>query len=113
MGFFSGELGPSTIVGSAAFNLLVIIAVCVIAIPDGEIRLIKDTSVFAITATFSIFAYIWLIIILQVSSENIVEPWEGLLTFIYFPVLVMLAFLADKGFFSRDREDVVKGRVVA
>ena len=26
--FFSGELGPSTIVGSAAFNLLMIIGVC-------------------------------------------------------------------------------------
>lgn len=34
-GFFSGELGPSTIVGSAAFNLLIIIAVCIVAVtPD-------------------------------------------------------------------------------
>lgn len=32
-GFFQGELGPSTIVGSAAFNLLFIIAVCVVSIP--------------------------------------------------------------------------------
>ena len=28
-GFFSGDLGPSTIVGSAAFNLLIIVAVSV------------------------------------------------------------------------------------
>ena len=40
--FYSGELGPSTIVGSAAFNLMVISAVCVIAIPDGEGRYIKQ-----------------------------------------------------------------------
>ena len=52
----AGELGPSTIVGSAAFNLLVISAVCVTAIPKGEGRLIKDRSVFAITATFSVLA---------------------------------------------------------
>merc|ERR1740133_710864 len=26
--------------------------------------------------------------------------WEGMLTFIFFPVLVVLAFMADKGFFS-------------
>ena len=32
--FYSGALGPSTIVGSAAFNLLVILAVCVVAIPS-------------------------------------------------------------------------------
>ena len=37
-GFFAGELGPSTIVGSAAFNLLVICAVCIVAIPAGEAR---------------------------------------------------------------------------
>ena len=41
-GFFAGELGPSTIVGSAAFNMLIISAVCVYAIPDGEGRLIKE-----------------------------------------------------------------------
>ena len=35
-GFYAGELGPSTIVGSAAFNLLCISAVCVTAIPRGE-----------------------------------------------------------------------------
>merc|ERR1719156_372947 len=55
--FCSGELGPSTIVGSAAFNLFCISAVCVYVIPSGETRIIKDTSVFAVTASFSVFAY--------------------------------------------------------
>ena len=32
-GFKSGELGPSTIVGSASFNLFVITAICIISIP--------------------------------------------------------------------------------
>lgn len=40
--FRAGELGPGTIVGSAAFNLFVISAVCVMFIPKGEIRRIKD-----------------------------------------------------------------------
>ena len=35
--------------GSAAFNLLVISAVCIVAIPKGETRYIKDTGVFYIT----------------------------------------------------------------
>ena len=36
--FESDALGPSTIVGSAAYNLLAISAVCVVAIPDNEGR---------------------------------------------------------------------------
>jgi hypothetical protein len=38
LGSTPGELGPSTIVGSAAFNLFVISAVCVTALPDGEVK---------------------------------------------------------------------------
>ena len=63
-GMRSGELGPSTIVGSAAFNLLGITAVCVVALPPGEGRLIKERGVFGVTATFSVLAYIWLLLIL-------------------------------------------------
>ena len=36
--FESDALGPGTIVGSAAYNLLAISAVCVFAIPDGGTR---------------------------------------------------------------------------
>jgi hypothetical protein len=99
-GFFAGELGPSTIVGSAAFNLLVISAVCIVAIPAGESRLIKDTGVFYITAAFSILAYIWLVVILQINTPNFVDVWEGVATFLAFPFLVWLAYLADSGAFS-------------
>jgi solute carrier family 8 (sodium/calcium exchanger) len=41
-GFLAGDLGPGTIVGSAAFNLLVISAICVVAIEGTEIRRIKN-----------------------------------------------------------------------
>jgi solute carrier family 8 (sodium/calcium exchanger) len=33
LGFEAGELGPGTIVGSAAFNLLVITSICVYFVP--------------------------------------------------------------------------------
>jgi len=94
-GFYAGELGPSTIVGSAAFNLFVISAVCVYAIPSGEGKLIADKTVFYITAAFSVFAYLWLLFILMVTSPNIIEVWEGAVTFLLFPILVALAFFAD------------------
>mmetsp|Transcript_100458 Transcript_100458/g.322305 ORF Transcript_100458/g.322305 Transcript_100458/m.322305 type:complete len:202 (+) Transcript_100458:45-650(+) len=43
-GMHSSELGSATIVGSAAFNLLVIIAVCIACIPAGEKRHIEYSS---------------------------------------------------------------------
>jgi len=43
--------------------------------------------------TFSLFAYIWLYICLE---DNIVTITEAWLTFIYFVILVVLAFAADK-----------------
>jgi hypothetical protein len=40
-GFEAGDLGPGTIVGSAAFNLFMIIGLCIYVIPDDEVRKIK------------------------------------------------------------------------
>ncbi|XP_028976537.1 LOW QUALITY PROTEIN: sodium/calcium exchanger 2 [Esox lucius] len=94
--FDAGELGPGTIVGSAAFNMFVIIGVCVWVIPDGESRKIKHLRVFFITAFWSIFAYIWLYLILAVISPGVVEVWEALVTLLYFPVCVILAWIADR-----------------
>ncbi|XP_078089537.1 sodium/calcium exchanger 3 isoform X2 [Mustelus asterias] len=95
-GFKAGDLGPSTIVGSAAFNMFIIIAICVYSIPDGETRKIKHLRVFFVTAAWSIFAYIWLYMILAVFSPGVVQVWEGLVTFMFFPVCVLLAWIADR-----------------
>jgi solute carrier family 8 (sodium/calcium exchanger) len=46
-------LGPSTIVGSASFNLLIISAVCVMA-PVPDVRKIEGLDVFAVTAFTSV-----------------------------------------------------------
>ncbi|XP_029925536.1 sodium/calcium exchanger 2a isoform X3 [Myripristis murdjan] len=94
--FDAGELGPGTIVGSAAFNMFVIIGVCVWVIPDGECRKIKHLRVFFVTAFWSIFAYIWLYLILAVISPGVVEVWEAVVTLLYFPVCVLLAWIADR-----------------
>jgi len=106
--FYSGDLGPSTIVGSAAFNLLIIIAVCIIAIPPGDDpenpdgRKIADMGVFSVTCTTSVAAYIWLIIILVLPpTPDICTFYEGFLTFIFFPLFVLAAYAADRGWFTR------------
>ncbi|KOC61984.1 Sodium/calcium exchanger 1 [Habropoda laboriosa] len=94
--FQAGELGPGTIVGSAAYNLFVIISLCVFVIPRGETRKIKHLRVFFVTATWSIFAYVWLYVILEVSSPGVLEVWEGILTFSFFPATVLTAYVADR-----------------
>ncbi|XP_049592880.1 sodium/calcium exchanger 1b isoform X2 [Syngnathus scovelli] len=95
-GFDAGTLGPSTIVGSAAFNMFVIIGICVWVVPDGETRKVKHLRVFFVTASWSIFAYIWLYLILSVISPGVVQVWEALLTFFFFPICVVFAWVADR-----------------
>jgi solute carrier family 8 (sodium/calcium exchanger) len=99
--FKAGDLGPGTIVGSAAYNLFAISAVCIIGLPAGETRRIDQIAVFAVTAIFSIFAYLWLLVVLKWNSEDVVEVWEAVLTFVFFPVLVLIAYAADKGWLHR------------
>ncbi|XP_053472651.1 sodium/calcium exchanger 1a [Ictalurus furcatus] len=94
--FDAGELGPNTIVGSAAFNMFVIIGLCVSVIPDGDHRKVKHLRVFFVTAAWSIFAYTWLYLILAVISPGVVEVWEGLLTLFFFPICVVFAWVADR-----------------
>ncbi|XP_022241303.1 sodium/calcium exchanger 1-like isoform X2 [Limulus polyphemus] len=94
--FQAGELGPGTIVGSAAFNMFVIIGLCVYVIPNNESRRIKHLPVFFVTMIWSIFAYVWLYLILTWSSYGVIEVWEGLTTFIFFPVIVLTAYIADR-----------------
>ena len=95
-GFKAGELGPSTVVGSAAFNLFMITAVCVSVLPPGEVRRIKHLRVFAFTATCSVFAYVWMYIILKVSTPGIIDVWEGIITLACFPGMVIVAWMIDR-----------------
>merc|ERR1712128_114642 len=97
--FEAGDLGPGTIVGSAAFNLFMIIGLCMYVIPDDEVRKIKHLRVFIITAAWSVFAYVWLYLILGTISPNIIESWEGIVTFLFFPITVYMALVADRRLF--------------
>lgn len=104
-----GELGPSTIVGSAAFNLLVISGVSILTVStenderteeeceeDGTpagVKKIEKLAVFAITTTFSILAYVWMFLVLR---DKIVLWWEAWITFGFFWLLIVTAWIADK-----------------
>jgi len=82
-------LGASTIVGSAAFNLFMITAICMPSIPNGEKRDIEDYGVFIITSSFSVFAYVWMLFVL---NDSVITPLEAVLTFLYFPLLLLLSW---------------------
>ena len=59
---------------------------------------------FFVTTASSIFAYLWLVLILTQFSANVVDLWEAILTFLFFPLLVITAYLTDKGCFRRVKQ---------
>ena len=59
-------LGPGTLVGSAAFDLFPIHAVCVLVPRAGELKKISDIGVWLVEVFWSFWAYVWLYIILEV-----------------------------------------------
>jgi len=114
LGKCPGELGASTIVGSAAFNLLVISGVSIYAVSEENdtdddrdetmevgVKKINMMGVFAITATSSLWAYIWLFICVR---DQGIQPYEAWLTLVFFFMLITFAYGADK-FGGGDGED--------
>eukprot|EP00286_Rhodomonas_abbreviata_P022860 CAMPEP_0181315752 /NCGR_PEP_ID=MMETSP1101-20121128/15540_1 /TAXON_ID=46948 /ORGANISM="Rhodomonas abbreviata, Strain Caron Lab Isolate" /LENGTH=875 /DNA_ID=CAMNT_0023422975 /DNA_START=315 /DNA_END=2942 /DNA_ORIENTATION=+ len=100
--FISGDLGPGTVVGSAAFNLYVITAMCMVALPPGEGRQIDNLTTFSITGFHSLFAYLWLAISLLVISPDVVEIWEAVVTLGCMPWLTFWVWCADNNWFRKD-----------
>ena len=89
------ELGPSTIVGSASFNLLIISAVSIMAVggEDNEIKYIDNLWVFAVTTMFSLWAYIWMWICVE---NSFISVTEGVMTCVFFVLLILISYIADK-----------------
>ena len=90
----AGVLGPASIVGSGAFNLLVITGISILSV-DAP-KKINDLRVYAVTAIFSLFSYSWMYICLEIWTPEIVTVTEAWLTLFFFFLLVGTAFAADK-----------------
>jgi solute carrier family 8 (sodium/calcium exchanger) len=90
----AGVLGPASIVGSGAFNLLVITGISILSVD--EPKKIYDLGVYACTASFSLFAYSWMYFCLLINTENVVDINEAWLTLFFFFLLVSVSFAADK-----------------
>lgn len=91
----ASHLGAATIVGSAAFNLMVISAVSVYAVGDVP-KKIDDLGVFATTGFFSVFAYMWMTYVLAYSSKDEITRTEAWLTLSFMLILLIVAYFFDK-----------------
>jgi solute carrier family 8 (sodium/calcium exchanger) len=81
--------------GSAAYNLLMITSVCILAVPEGQSKTITMFGVFIWTAFMSLFAYLWLLIVYQFWTPDEVTIAEAVITFLLTFVLVGVAYLLD------------------
>ncbi|KAL9435652.1 hypothetical protein AB3S75_021845 [Citrus x aurantiifolia] len=93
---YAGGLGPGTLVGSAAFDLFPIHAVCVVVPKAGELKKISDIGVWLVELFWSFWAYVWLYIILEVWTPNVITFWEALLTVLQYGLLLIHAYAQDK-----------------
>ncbi|XP_021722365.1 magnesium/proton exchanger-like [Chenopodium quinoa] len=91
----AGGLGPGTLVGSAAFDLFPIHAVCVVVPKAGELKKISDIGVWLVELFWSFWAYIWLYIILKVWTPNVVTLLESSLTVLQYGLLLLNAYAQD------------------
>merc|ERR1711871_1722583 len=107
----SGKLGASTIVGSAAFNLLCITGIVVSSVGDDK-KKIDMFGVFLITAFFSIVIYGWMVFVLQPEPDKYdpsyyggevgeVTLWEGLITLVMMPIMIFLAWAQDNQWWGK------------
>ncbi|XP_038974069.1 magnesium/proton exchanger 1 isoform X2 [Phoenix dactylifera] len=92
----AGGLGPGTLVGSAAFDLFPIHAVCVVVPAAGALKKISDIGVWLVELFWSFWAYFWLYIILEVWTPRVITLWEALLTVLQFGLLLIHAYAQDK-----------------
>lgn len=67
-----------------------------VAVPNGEVRKTKNVVVFAFTSIVSILSYIWLLIVLDGWSDGKIYLAEAILTFLFFPLFLVLAYVVDK-----------------
>lgn len=76
--------------------MLVISALCIVAVDDPLGKKIADLGVFTVTAIWSMIAYLWLFACLSLISPGEVDLAEAWLTFSFFIVLMIMAYAVDR-----------------
>lgn len=100
MGGVPSTLGPMSLAGSSAFNLLIVAAIAVAF--ASKLNAISSIGVFLTTAVFATTAYVWLYTVLAVTSPGYITFSEALATLAMYPGLLVLAHAVDKCTVSKD-----------
>ncbi|RDD46349.1 Sodium/calcium exchanger 3 [Trichoplax sp. H2] len=100
-------LGSFTIIGSASFNLLIITAVCIVSVPAPHYKRVKEFGVFIITAIWSVFAYVWMLIVTTVWTPNKIDIFEAWITLAFFPLLILTAWAQDNGWWWKRHSQIL------
>lgn len=95
------SLGTFTIIGSAAFNLFIITSICIISVPHSDIKRIREFGVFLITSIWSLWAYVWMLLVVQYISPGVIDAWEAWVTLGFMPLFVLMAYCQDNGWWLR------------
>jgi hypothetical protein len=63
---------------------------------------------FVITSIFGILSYVWILIVLHVSSMDIVEIWEAFTTIGFFFIVLVITYVFDKWHEKKLNRDLEK-----
>lgn len=96
-GRVNDSLGVFTIIGSAAFNLLIITSVCIVSVPKNEPKKIREFGVFVMTSLWSMLAYVWMLVVVTFITPGVITPWEAWLTLGFMPLFVFIAYMQHIG----------------
>ena len=88
------QIGPIVLVGSGAFNLLVVSALSIMAATEAK-RVLNLCS-FLTTAAFATAAYVWLFVVLLVISPGVVDFSEAMITLLGYPMLILVIWISEK-----------------
>jgi Ca2+/Na+ antiporter len=69
---------------------------CILSPPASEFRKVEQIKVFACTSAFSVLAYVWLVVVLELWTPDEVTVFEALLTLLCFPLLVYVSYKIDQ-----------------
>jgi Ca2+/Na+ antiporter len=88
------QIGPIVLVGSGAFNLLVVSALSIMAAT--ETKRVLNLCSFLTTAAFATAAYVWLFVVLLVISPGVVDFSEAMITLLGYPMLILVIWISEK-----------------
>ena len=63
-------------------------------------------QVYILTASVSVFAYIWLLFMVVWSTPGVITLTEAVLTFVFFWILLLAAYLCDRKCFLTDKKQI-------